>query len=90
MTVTALTYIYSQSTSPDTWKFNKARQNWIIRNVWTSKVWDEDIRELHLLTYFSPFQVLEKYVPMVVDYLSKVQGQVKEVNEIGHRKTNIH
>jgi len=36
----ALTYIYFQSTSPETWKFNKARQNWVIRNVWTSKVPD--------------------------------------------------
>ena len=38
LTVAALIYVYSQSNSPDTWKFNKARQNWIIRNVWTSKV----------------------------------------------------
>ena len=35
---TALVYIYSQHTSPETWKFNKARQNWIIRNIWSSKV----------------------------------------------------
>ncbi|KAF9652118.1 hypothetical protein BDM02DRAFT_3109523 [Thelephora ganbajun] len=55
----ALTYIYSQSTLPEIWKFNKARQNWIIRNVWTSKV-------------------PGKYFPMVVDYLSRVQGRVRE------------
>ncbi|KAF9780067.1 hypothetical protein BJ322DRAFT_308982 [Thelephora terrestris] len=55
----ALSYIYSQFSSPETWKFNKARQNWIIRNVWTSKVPD-------------------KYVPMVVEYLSRVQGRVRE------------
>jgi len=55
----SLFYVYSQSTSPETWKFNKDRQNWIIRNIWTSKV-------------------PEKYVSMVVEHLSKVQGQVRE------------
>lgn len=55
----ALVYIYSQHTSPETWKFNKARQNWIIRNIWSSKI-------------------QEKYVTMLVEYLSKVQGRVRE------------
>lgn len=38
MIAIALVYIYSHSTSLETWKFNKARQNWVVRNVWTSKV----------------------------------------------------
>lgn len=48
MIMVALIYIYSQSASPGTWKFNKARQNWIIRNVWTSKVRSEGPEGLHL------------------------------------------
>ena len=78
-TVTALIYVCSQSASPETWKFNKARQNWVIRNVWTSEVSSGCIREVHSLTCFRSLQIPEKYVPMVVDYLSKVQGRVREV-----------
>ena len=32
---TALAYVFSQSVKPKTWKFNKARQNWLIRNLWS-------------------------------------------------------
>ncbi|TFK56100.1 hypothetical protein OE88DRAFT_1652705 [Heliocybe sulcata] len=31
----ALGYARSQFSDPETWKFNKARQNWLIRNVWS-------------------------------------------------------
>ncbi|GJJ13536.1 hypothetical protein Clacol_007790 [Clathrus columnatus] len=30
----ALTYVYERLTSHSEWKFNKARQNWILRNIW--------------------------------------------------------
>jgi len=55
----ALGYVFSQTTDP-AWKFNKARQNWIIRNLWTSE------------------SIPEKYIPSVAEYLSKVQGRVRE------------
>ncbi|KAF8640080.1 hypothetical protein AX17_001320 [Amanita inopinata Kibby_2008] len=33
----ALAYAYTQHNHPSEWKFNKARQNWLIRNVWSPK-----------------------------------------------------
>lgn len=33
----ALSYAYLQFSQPATWKFNKARQNWLIRNIWSEK-----------------------------------------------------
>jgi len=33
----ALSYARSQFSSPDSWKFNKARQNWLTRNVWSAE-----------------------------------------------------
>lgn len=33
----ALDYAFTQFEEPDNWKFNKARQNWIIRNVWSEE-----------------------------------------------------
>jgi len=40
----ALAYAYIQFDDPSSWKFNKARQNWLIRNTWS----DEMIPELHM------------------------------------------
>lgn len=34
---TALEYVFTQMNRPSRWKFNKARQNWLIRNVWSSE-----------------------------------------------------
>ncbi|KAI0751436.1 hypothetical protein C8Q80DRAFT_1268670 [Daedaleopsis nitida] len=33
----ALQYAFSQCDDPSGWKFNKARQNWLIRNVWSEE-----------------------------------------------------
>ncbi|KAI0332509.1 hypothetical protein GY45DRAFT_1360269 [Cubamyces sp. BRFM 1775] len=33
----ALHYAFTQFEEPESWKFNKARQNWIIRNVWSEQ-----------------------------------------------------
>lgn len=33
----ALAYAFLQLRHPSKWKFNKARQNWLIRNVWVSE-----------------------------------------------------
>ncbi|KAJ6629245.1 hypothetical protein B0H10DRAFT_33049 [Mycena sp. CBHHK59/15] len=33
----ALSYAFSQFRKPKTWKFNKARQNWLIRNLWSNE-----------------------------------------------------
>lgn len=40
----ALTYAYLQFSQPTAWKFNKARQNWLIRNFWS----DQAIPESHV------------------------------------------
>ncbi|KIL00005.1 hypothetical protein PAXRUDRAFT_68114, partial [Paxillus rubicundulus Ve08.2h10] len=31
----ALSYAYQRFLDPQSWKFNKARQNWLIRHVWS-------------------------------------------------------
>ncbi|KAF5364240.1 hypothetical protein D9756_000823 [Leucocoprinus leucothites] len=33
----ALSYAYIQFYEPDAWKFNKAKQNWLVRNFWSTK-----------------------------------------------------
>ncbi|EKM59461.1 uncharacterized protein PHACADRAFT_249966 [Phanerochaete carnosa HHB-10118-sp] len=33
----ALSYAYLQAEEPLSWKFNKARQNWLLRNVWSAE-----------------------------------------------------
>ncbi|TFK27040.1 hypothetical protein FA15DRAFT_666773 [Coprinopsis marcescibilis] len=51
----ALDYAFLKSNSPSDWKFNKARQNWLIRNVWST----ESIPDDHLpltLKYLSSVQ----------------------------------
>ncbi|KAH9947282.1 hypothetical protein B0H21DRAFT_346134 [Amylocystis lapponica] len=40
----ALEYAFSQFQDPASWKFNKARQNWLIRNIWS----EEAIPEAHM------------------------------------------
>jgi len=40
----ALAYAYIQFDDPAAWKFHKARQNWLIRNVWS----DQTIPELYM------------------------------------------
>ncbi|KAF9076444.1 hypothetical protein BDP27DRAFT_1313338 [Rhodocollybia butyracea] len=55
----ALVYAFTQFRKPSEWKFHKARQNWIIRNVWSSNVPDSQ-------------------VPLVLKYLSNVQGSVRQ------------
>ncbi|KAJ6599322.1 hypothetical protein DFH09DRAFT_32325 [Mycena vulgaris] len=36
----ALSYAFSQFRKPSKWKFSKARQNWLIRNVWSETIPD--------------------------------------------------
>lgn len=33
----ALSYAYQRFYSPSLWKFNKAKQNWLIRNIWSEQ-----------------------------------------------------
>ncbi|KAL0581955.1 hypothetical protein V5O48_000012 [Marasmius crinis-equi] len=56
----ALSYAFIQFRRPKKWKFQKARQNWLIRNFWSDK------------------SVPETHVPLVLKYLSNVQGGVRE------------
>ncbi|KAI0269211.1 hypothetical protein BC834DRAFT_617372 [Gloeopeniophorella convolvens] len=34
----ALSYAYTHCSDPPNWKFKKARQNWLIRNLWSSSI----------------------------------------------------
>ncbi|KAJ7507504.1 hypothetical protein B0H11DRAFT_1705475 [Mycena galericulata] len=36
----ALSYAFTQFRKPSKWKFHKARQNWIIRNIWSDTIPD--------------------------------------------------
>lgn len=33
----ALSYAYERCQGSEVWKFNKARQNWLLRNVWSEQ-----------------------------------------------------
>ncbi|KIM83775.1 hypothetical protein PILCRDRAFT_413691 [Piloderma croceum F 1598] len=48
----ALTYAYTQFDDPARWKFHKARQNWLIRNVWSDQIIPETYMPL-LTRYLS-------------------------------------
>ncbi|RDB23187.1 hypothetical protein Hypma_009611 [Hypsizygus marmoreus] len=56
----SLAYAFLQFHRPSKWKFNKARQNWLIRNIWSAET------------------IPEAYLPLVMAYLAKVQGGVRE------------
>lgn len=82
--VAALSYAYTQFADPSAWKFNKARQNWLIRNVWsdsavsppgiTPSLYNSDISLNHL-----PDQIPDKYFPLVTRYLTDIKGGVRDV-----------
>ncbi|KAK7061467.1 DNA helicase [Favolaschia claudopus] len=57
----ALCYAFSQfhKSKHTQWKFSKARQNWLIRNIWSDKIPDD-------------------HLPLTIQYLSNVQGGVRE------------
>ncbi|KAM6495602.1 DUF2373 domain containing protein [Amanita muscaria] len=46
----ALAYAYSRYRHPEKWKFNKARQNWITRNVWSASTIPD--QHLPLVTWY--------------------------------------
>ena len=73
----ALVYAFSQFRRPGKWKFNKARQNWLIRNIWSSEM--VKIILLNMLHLFIAAQIPEIYFALVVTYLAKVQGRVRDV-----------
>ncbi|KIK65514.1 hypothetical protein GYMLUDRAFT_38985 [Collybiopsis luxurians FD-317 M1] len=56
----ALVYAFTQFRKPSKWKFQKARQNWIIRNIWSAE------------------NIPDSQMPLVLKYLSNVQGNVRE------------
>ncbi|KAG5646447.1 hypothetical protein DXG03_003497 [Asterophora parasitica] len=56
----SLAYAFLQFHRPSKWKFKKARQNWLIRNIWLKEM------------------VPEAHLPLVLGYLEKVQGGVRE------------
>ena len=78
----ALQYAYIQFADRSAWKFNKARQNWLLRNVWS----EEMVSLLHthnrsgiVLSPRTLFQVPETYFTLACHYLQTVQGGVREV-----------
>ncbi|KIJ70353.1 hypothetical protein HYDPIDRAFT_23468 [Hydnomerulius pinastri MD-312] len=46
----ALSFAYERFQNPESWKFNKARQNWLIRNIWSDQAIPE--KYLHLATMY--------------------------------------
>ncbi|RXW25201.1 hypothetical protein EST38_g649 [Candolleomyces aberdarensis] len=51
----ALEYTFTQFNDPSEWKFNKAKQNWILRNVWSSEMIPENYFPL-AMEYISKIQ----------------------------------
>ncbi|TFK43202.1 hypothetical protein BDQ12DRAFT_674572 [Crucibulum laeve] len=48
----ALLYAFEQFRRPDKWKFQKARQNWLVRNIWSAEAIPEAYEPL-LIKYLS-------------------------------------
>lgn len=63
---------------PSKWKFNKARQNWLIRNVWAPEAVSRDDLDSAFSNVLD-LQLPDVYVPLVVKYLANVQGGSREV-----------
>lgn len=77
----ALSYAFAQFRDPGHWKFNKAKQNWLVRNFWSA------IAVCHLLFMLHPIlngclQIPEKYEELITKYLSAVQGNAREVSAL--------
>ncbi|KAI0320263.1 hypothetical protein OF83DRAFT_1105863 [Amylostereum chailletii] len=67
----ALLYAYSQFSDPSSWKFQKARQNWLLRNLWS----ETNIPETYIplvTRYFSNTQggIRENLIKMCRSHLS--------------------
>jgi uncharacterized protein YcnI len=74
------------------WKFNKARQGWLMRNVWndtevsTSRQGSER-EERHSRTIRADGQVPEVYFDRVVAYLKTLPGSARKVSSDSHSPT---
>lgn len=76
----ALIHAYTRSAKPEAWKFNKAYQNWIIKNaISIDAVLTPVIHFLLVLMVLS--QIPEKYNYILKEYLSGCQGKAKDVRE---------
>lgn len=49
--ITALSYVYSRTVSNPEWKFNKARQNWIIRHLWDNQMVYQSLEGVFSMIY---------------------------------------
>ncbi|KLO12841.1 hypothetical protein SCHPADRAFT_398643 [Schizopora paradoxa] len=64
---------------PELWKFNKASQNWLMKNFWVP----EAVRISSSCSFSTSFvinkleKVPEKYVPIVVGYLAGSEGGIR-------------
>ncbi|PPQ63976.1 hypothetical protein CVT24_009099 [Panaeolus cyanescens] len=73
-----LEYAFLQMNKPAKWKFNKARQNWLIRNIWSPENVIYFSTASKLLFIHEIYQIPELYMPLLCKYLSNVQGGSRE------------
>ncbi|KAF8450744.1 hypothetical protein L210DRAFT_2409621 [Boletus edulis BED1] len=73
----ALSYAYERCRGIETWKFNKARQNWLLRNVWSEQAVSRGL-SLPFNVVFRVIQVPENYIPLVIGYLAGISGGARE------------
>ncbi|KAG1755974.1 hypothetical protein EDB19DRAFT_1625530 [Suillus lakei] len=63
----ALSYAYTRFQDPPNWKFNKARQIWLIKRLWSEE-----------MASFSCAYIPEKYFTLVTKYLADVKGGIRD------------
>ncbi|KAJ8592129.1 hypothetical protein M405DRAFT_764030 [Rhizopogon salebrosus TDB-379] len=74
----ALSYAYARFQDPPNWKFNKARQIWLIKKLWSEEMASFSSAFVGLLIAGFLFQIPEKYFALVTTYLADVKGGIRD------------
>ncbi|KAG2152893.1 hypothetical protein DEU56DRAFT_727237 [Suillus clintonianus] len=75
----SLSYAYARFQDPPNWKFNKARQIWLIKRLWSEEMasfsceFDDCKADCGFLS-----QIPEKYFALVTKYLADVKGGIRD------------
>ncbi|PPQ95481.1 hypothetical protein CVT26_008509 [Gymnopilus dilepis] len=78
----ALEYAFLQMNKPEKWKFNKARQNWLLRNVWNPEMVSDTYFPL-VVKYFSLVQggTRERLTQTCGSYLKEEEEKTEKEDE---------
>ena len=75
----ALSYAYERCRRVEDWKFNKARQHWLLRNLWSEHAVNSKTI-LAVRRCVKSMQVPGSYVPLVIEYLVGIRGSAREAS----------